>query len=254
MRYDVLLNGVSLASVSDKIYIIDVQEADPKLSIATVDNAKYQGLRMTERSRQSRTVKITFQVRERNSAARAAILDDVMGWIADGDLAVSYRPNQLLRVKWTDLPAVGSALRWADTLSVSFTAYTDPYWVTVDRTTVTATCLAGVAKIITLAPAGSVADAYLEFDATAAEAVATLSVAANGREWTFSALGLAAGDILRAYYDADGYQRFAKNGTSVYEKRAGDDDILLTARTANIITVTASGDMSFKAMARGRYL
>jgi hypothetical protein len=254
MRYDVWLNGVSLTSVSEKIYIIDVQEADPKLSIATVDNAKYQGLRMTERTRQSRTVKVTFQVRERDSAARAVILDDIMGWIADGDLCVSYRPNQILRVKWTDLPAVGSALKWADTLSVSFTAYTDPYWVTADHATATGTCLAGVAKTITLAPVGSVPDAYLEFDATASEAVTTLSVAANGWEWTFSALGLAAGDVLRAYYDANGYQRFAKNGVSVYEKRAGDDDILLTARTANTITVTANGGMSFKAKARGRYL
>ena len=254
VRYDAAINGVPLSGVSDKIYISNISESAPKIGITTIDNAKYGGKRMTERTRDSLTVTVTLSVRERNSAERAAIIDAIMAWIADGELTVNYRPDQMLAVEWTDLPAVGSALEWAGNMTIDFTAYTCPYWQSVHYTIASGDCVAATPKTLTLTPVGTYLHPLLEFEMTANASIATLTIVANGYAWAFASLGIVSGDVLRGYYDAKGYLHFEKNGTSVYANRSGDDDIILGAMAANTVTVTASGAANFRAKVRGRFL
>lgn len=254
MRYEAWINGIGLTTLSDKIYLIDIQESAPKIALSTIENAKYGGLRLTERTRQRLDVTLTFLVRERNGELRAEILEDILAWIADGELSVNTRPNQVLQVKYTDLPAVGSSLRWTDTLSVTFTAYNTPYWLAAKPTRKTAACVATVEKEIIIAPVGTAETTMLEFSLTASDDVDSVVIASNGYTITLSDIGAVSGDVIAGTYDADGYQHFTLNGASIYEKRTGDDDIPMNCRQPNTVTVTTDGDATFTAIARGRFL
>lgn len=254
MRYEAWINGVGLTTLSDKIYLTDIQESAPKLAISTIENAKYGGLRMTERTRQRLDVTLTFSVRERNGELRAEILDDILTWIADGELSISTRPNQVLQVKYTDIPSVGSSLRWTDTLSVTFTEYNAPYWLAAQPVRKSVSCVSGTPSTIVIAPVGTAETTFLEFSIEANANVGTVAISANGYTLTFTSVGAVSGGIIAGYYDADGYQHFTLNGVSIYGKRTGDDDILLNCRQPNTITVTTNGAATFTAIARGRYL
>ncbi len=255
-RFDVYLNGQSLNSVYEAVYIIDVQENAPKLRVEAGDNAKYDGLRFLGRAVQTRTVTVIFAVRERNMARRAEIIDAVLDWVADGTLQVNYRPNQQLRVKYTDMPAGGSALQWADAVSVGFTAY-DPYWEAVEPTTASLSTSGGTAKKTTLQPVGTADTTFLEFDIKNAGAgtMNTATISVNGRSFSFTSLGLAVGQTLSVAYDQDGYLLIRIGNASAMNKRTGtsDDDLILYQRKPNEVTVTTGAASSVTLKATGRY-
>ena len=257
-RYDIWLNGQSLSSISDAIQIEDVQEVPATVKVNTASNAKYDGLRFIDRERQSLSVNIPFVVWERNEMLRAAIMDDILAWVSDGDLEVNYRHNQRLRVRFTSMPSVSSSMRWTETIVLTFTAYGHPFWESLSPLVIDADIAANTPFTASISPNGTAGTSFLSFRVTNLSdgLLSSLSVTAGKTKFSFANLWLSPGKTLIVDYTTDGLLEMLVDGVSVMDKRtsASDDDLILYQRKANAIAVQADQPAAIKLMARGRYL
>ncbi len=255
-RFNAYIDGVGLNEIDPAVYIIDIREEAPKLDVQTGGNAKYDGLRLLSRAWSSRTVSITLAVREKDMARRAAIIDAVMDWVKDGQLTVNYRPDQQITVKYTDVPGMGSALKWADTIAIGFTAF-DPYWRQSTPTIALGTTVANTALGLNIVPPGTVESVFLEFHITniSTSTMQTATIAVGGRSFALARLGRAPRAALAATDVANGVVGVKAGAASAMDKRSAQsaDDLMLFCRRTNTVTITTQRACSVKLSARGAY-
>ncbi|MEG1015078.1 MAG: hypothetical protein RSI33_12600 [Clostridia bacterium] len=255
--YEVWLNGRGLQDISASIRIVDVQEETPKLQVQLIDLCHLDGQRMASRRTQSRKVKVRFVVREEEPLRRRLLLDEVLRWVADGQLTTSAREGQYIEVKYTTLPNLSSVKGWAEVLEVTFTALA-PYWQASDVTAAEVQTEANAVKSGTLCPPGTAGSAFLTFrmQNLSTEVIQTASVAVNGRSFLFTELGLEAGKTLVCDYDANGFLRLMAEGESKMNKRTGAsaDNLVLGLCQSNTISVQTDRAAKVTLCARGQWL
>lgn len=260
-RISVALNGIELHSIDEAIVLQGVDEGSPSWNINAGNRANTIGQYVNSVEKKYRDVTVTFAIAEqRDLIRRHEILQQIFAW-ADkgGDLTVSYRDGQKLRVICTAMPAVKTLTKWAEIYSITFRAYEIPFWQSTDKTSVTIAATSSGNTTMRLRETGG---GLLCFEATnsSGSTVNTLAVAANGRNFTFSGLGLANGEKLRGDYDDRGIQRIriqATGGTwrSAMAARAtiSNDDILLNPG-ANTVYVSSGEAVSWQLYTYGRWL
>lgn len=251
MRYACQMDGVELDSLAPSIYITDVVEAAPTLDTSYVGIAKG-GQRILRRLRTTSVVTVSFLIREYDVTRRKAVCQQVADWAQGTFLTINDRPGQRLRVVCSVLPVIRSALKWTDKLTMTFTAYEQPYWEDA---------IPNVARLTgsgnaDLRFAGNVKDVPLWAEVTAKDAVTRVSIAVNGQTITLEGLGMATGDVLRIGYDDHGLQYIRVNEASRLHCRTVDsaDDLLLQPMQTNSISLTADGSVSAAFSVRGRWL
>ncbi len=137
LLYDVLLGGKSIHDLADEIIVTDIVEKPADMDIQTADRAMHPGTRETSRRRKKLEVEIDFVIYTQDSTRRAEIASLVAAWANDGGwLTINTRPGKRLYVRPTALPAQGSALRWQEEISITFTAFAQPYWESTDYVSV----------------------------------------------------------------------------------------------------------------------
>ena len=128
-----------MADLSDKIIIRDIVEMPPDEELQTYHLAVGQGTIFTGRKRKSLSVKIVYVIREYDPEERARIRDKIAAWVANGGtLKTSSRRNRYLQVVSDDSPALDSSLKWTQDLTLTLTAYAEPYWQSTTRIDVSA--------------------------------------------------------------------------------------------------------------------
>lgn len=256
-KISVALNGIELHSIDGAIVLQEVNEAAPSWNITAGNRAGHSGQHVNSFEKRYRDVTVSFAIAEKSDLIRRAdIIQRVCAWAAEGgDLTVSYRDRQKLRVICATLPAVNTISKWAEAYSVTFRAYAVPYWVSMDpeSATVSATTSGSAAMRIKETGGGK-----LCFEATngSGSTVNAAKVIANGKNIEFTSLGLADGEKLIGDYDENDIQRLRiLNGTtyrSVLDKRVGDDDVLLQYG-ANTVYVTSGAALSWNLYTYGRW-
>lgn len=137
-RYEVTLNGVSMASLHPSIVITDVQYEPASYGLETYTIAKRQGARISRKHKDRAAVSISFMVRAYNTAERQSIVQDIISWARNGgDLRINDRPGQFLQCICEQLPGVDTVRGWTSEMSITFAAYAIPYWQSVNYTTLT---------------------------------------------------------------------------------------------------------------------
>lgn len=241
--YPVRLNGIGLDTLDPRIRVTNVEEEAPKIKITTNTKAKYDGLRVLRRERNSRAILVRFVLWERDKTQRTALLCRVMEWADPGGmLTLGSRSDMQIGVVCDRLPDFSGRDR-TDEMEVGFTAY-DPYWRGCDPVTVSLDTTAGTAATVTLRPSGTARETFLEFDIknTGTAAMASANVSVNGMAFALSGLGLNAGQLLTVSYDSNGFLAMGIGGGSVMDKRsaASADDLVLRQRADNPVSVTTS--------------
>ena len=253
-RYDVYMDGLPLDAIDPAIYVTDVQENPVSYEPTTLQRAKGDGLWVLRRLRDSLQVKVEFMVRERDVTRRAEVLNRVAAWAMDGNfLALGYRPGQRLRILCETLPAITSALKWSQVLSMTFTAYAMPYWEAETPIRASFTGTGGTASI---RQAGN-APCYLEADVTPSSGTLTsLSLTADGQTMAFDWLSVGSGKMLKIFYDDQWILRAEVDGASVLSKRTSgsDDDLILPPGKFTTVTISADKAVSVTLKARGLWL
>lgn len=138
-RYEVTLNSVTMASLDSSIIIHDVCYDAPKYERNIFRIANLNGARTGRTYKESSSVTVLFEIHEYSISARQGVITKIINWAKNGgDLRINDRPNQKLICVCDKRPAIDSALDWLSELSITFTAYEIPYWISVTDLTTTA--------------------------------------------------------------------------------------------------------------------
>lgn len=255
MIYDVRYNNVSIKDASGAIQVVDVSEITPKEKVTTVAAGLSHGTRLLRRIRESLTVTMTFVIREKDLAARAAAYDRVLQWAGGaGWLSISDRPEQMLYIDIAEFPTMGSAKGWAGEITANFTAYSRPFFESAFPAIASVTTASKSASVSILPP-GNAEECLLEAEIKAGATCNTLTIQTGKSTISFASLGLSNGQTLTVGHTDDGLLQMKIGETSVMAKRTEDssDDLLATPGQTNTVKFTSSGACTATFSTRGRW-
>lgn len=248
-RYSAWLDGIGLHDISPKLYIMDIEESYPDVSVLTASNAGREGLRVTNRRRQSLTVVIRFMVHEYDTTARKNIFQQIGAWAKGKYLTISDRPGQRLRVHCDRVPTVQSSLKWTGTQSITFTAYEKPYWENETTTKATITGSSGTWEM-TVPGTAEKAPVEVTVNNTGTDTLTDLALTVGDTKMMFTGLNVAAGASMRIYYDDEGVLHLP-----VGQRTAeSSDELQAVCGETTAISMSANTMVSALFEARGRYL
>lgn len=249
-RYGVWLDGVGLDEIDPTVFILDIQEQLPQSRITTEDWAgSRDGTRFVREKTLTASVTVRFAVREYDVARRKMIVSDVAAWAHRGSiLTINDRPGQRLRVRCTALPVVSSALKWTDTLTVTFTAYEWPFWE--DEAESSATVSGKTYAALGLSVPGNGEYAYLSgqliFPGTASVEI----VAGNTR---FEIQNVS-GDLQWGYEDGVLFIRSGGESAMAHRTPESSDDLMVVPGRRNDIMISSTAAVSGRVFTRGCFL
>ena len=260
-RYSVWIDNKGLQDIDPSICITDIMEMEPKQQPLTAAQAWGNGLRLLKMQRQSLSVVVRFAIRERDTVRRRDICTRIRAWAQEGYLTTSDRPGQRLYVVCEKIPTVDSALKWANEMEVTFTAYDVPWWenITPTKCTVTAETPYGDGQYrdtVSMRMIGDV-ESPLEAVITAAGKTDYLRVyLGDDQFFTFKDLGMKSGDTLTISHDSRGILSLKLNDTSVMNKRTAKsyDELMIPPNKSISIALIADAICTATFTVRGRYV
>lgn len=250
-RYEVTLNGASMAEIHENLLILDVQHSEPAPQFSTYTIANRDGSRITSSRKNECYCTVSFELHIYSIAERQEALQDVITWArAGGILKTNDRPDQHLVCVCDGLPAITSVRNWTDPLTVKFAAAAWPYWEEDEPTTLT---LSGTTGSGTMEIPGNGADAFVECTVVPAAAMTSATITAGSTTISLSGISVAAGDELKITYTADKIIQITNDGTSVLNKRtpASSDDLKLPSGAAGTVSFETDASASVTFMAKG---
>lgn len=246
-RYNVWLDGEGLQTIDPSIIILDIQEQSPQTRYTTAEwAAGRDGTRFIRETRQTASVTVTFQVREYDVARRKTVTSDVAAWARRGRyLEINDRPDQRLCVRCTALPTVKSALKWTDTLTVTFTAYEWPYWESYHEESA---AIAGGTPA-TLHVPGNGPYAYLSGDLTI-DGTASVKIAVGDQYFDMRNVSNA---LSWGYENGLLYIRSGDESVMAHRTTSSSDNLTVKPGSMATITVTSTAAVSGRVYTRGCY-
>lgn len=249
-RYEAVLNGVPLSTISPNILILDIAYPPAQIEFSTYKGAKRHGKRVYREYVDHRDVIITFAIRAYSVQERQAICNAVQRWAKNGGvLQTNDHEGQRLRCVLSTPPTIQSALKWTDPISMTFTAYVLPFW---EETIPTTLSLTGTTASGSVHVPGSVDGAYFEADAVPSGVLTALSFTANGKTISLSGISVASGTKVSITYDDDMIMSIKAGNTSLLNKRSGADDLPLKSGERNSLSFSAN--VSCNVLFKGRGL
>ena len=132
LRLDAYSGGSSGAKFSDiapEVILIDIIEEAANKNLQTAAFAGGHGQIVYGNTRDSLAVRLVYVIRTQDPARRAEDQGLVQAWAKKvKKLAISTRPNVVLRGQFYNISAQMSALQWTQELQLVFTAYEVPFW------------------------------------------------------------------------------------------------------------------------------
>lgn len=130
LRFEATLNGGKFSSIAEEVLLRDIVEQPATEDVTLARRANRPGQRLSAKTRTALSVRLVYNIRSRDIARRAEVRDLVAKWARDGGmLEINTRPGKHLYVVADVPPALDSSLKWTQDLSLTLTAYEQPYWV-----------------------------------------------------------------------------------------------------------------------------
>lgn len=256
LRRRAALDGVQMDSLDERILIQGIKPAAGKDTLSAVSLGGADGSRLTGKHRDWLDVNIDFTINEKSyhPEERDKVLDKVRAWAAKGGkLTVNYKEGKALHVICAQQPAEGD-LASRGGFTITFRALAVPYWEAENAKSVTLE--EGDEGSGTLALNGSARTiGEVLVQNKSGETLNELGITVNGREMTFTGLGLADNGYLTIdHVEAGGrLVKRARIGTySVLDKLGGADEFILEPG-ANLISYEAAGAVIVTVSAKERW-
>ena len=253
-RYEAVLNGKQLSAVNKNLLILDIRHTEPERKLETVQLGSGDGLFVLGSHTESAGVQIDFQLRIYDTATRMKALQAVITWARKGGiLTVSDRKDQQLHVVMDKAPVISSAMRWLDTLTVSFKAYGVPYWENIEETKLS---LTGKTATGTLKIPGNGGDAMLHVTVTPKAAMTSLKVTCGSRAINLTELSVPKGTVVTIGYNDKGIFEIKAGTESLLAKRsaASADDLRAACGSNTKCTVTSNASCTTVISGRGLWV
>ena len=251
-RYVVLLNDVSLESLDSNIYVSDIAYRAAQLQRENTRIQGRDGMYSGKEYISGSTVVVSFAVRRYDTQGRQATVQEIIRWAINGGwLKTSDRPGQMMYVKCSGLPAVTSALRWTDTLSVEFTALDYPFWV--EEVPVEVTLTKDQTKTLYVP---GVYKACAEATITAGAALTSLTVACGDTQMALDGVSVPNGGVIKIQYIGEHHLldiRYNNESLLAYRTPESDDD-LIAQPGDNSVTFTPNAAATCQLSVKGVWL
>ena len=255
-RFEAWLDGAPLSSIAEEIYIRDIRHtpASPQDTVSAYGGRD--GGLLTRRYIGSAEVTIAFEIHAYGIERRQEICDLINAWaLKGGYLTTNDKPDKRLNVVCSQPPAIESALKWTDEVSLKFTAYALPYWEDLKpkKLTLTGTSASGSLKVN-----GYADRAYVTANVkvTGSSNLTTLTLTAGNTTITLDSLNLAQNSVIRLVYDDRHILSLLAGNTRISPKRTpeSDDDLRLETGQNNTVTISANTAVQADFEARGLYM
>ena len=252
----IALNGQQLDDLHERIVIREISFGEVQETVSTTSRMGGSGQRITGTHYETMEVSVSFAilVPSKDLITRRRIYDDVCRWaMQKGWLTVNFMPDRRLYIDKTQIRGAGDLRSWDGEYSITFKAYSVPFWqdvvpVSVSKTSVSSSTF----NMMIPGQYRTVADA--EFTNTSGSEIFTFSITVDGNTIALTELTLANNKKLSIYHEDNGILRITADGTSVYDKRtaASADDMYADPGTA-AVSMTAGGAGTLKVSVRGRF-
>ena len=257
-RYDAVLNGVSIRSLSPLIRVTNIIENSPQIDANLEPHPAMCGQILFGNYRRALTVQITFVIAEIfDLTARAEAIDAVNAWAKPGRLEISYRPNKMLVCNAiSERPQIDDIKKYTGEYTVTFAAYAFPHWVDAIPVHVSLTTAAGMESEVTVYVPGS-SEAYLESVITPSAALtgATITADPSGDGIQITGASVAADTAITLEYSPEHFLLLHAGDTDLRPliTAASSDHILLEPQVQNTIRVLTSAAAEVDLYIRGVY-
>ena len=232
----IALGGVQLDELHERIVIRSIDPGVTKETVSAVSRMGGFGQRMTGQHWETLEVSVTYaiDVPKKDMALRREIFDAVNSWaLRKGWLTVNWLKDRRFYVDKVVLPGSGDVWNWTDEYTIIFRAYNVPFWQDALPAQVTGgTAASGTLAIQVGGNVQSVLD--VSFRNMSGMAINSFWVQAAGNRITLTSLGLGGNSVLTISHETDGLLRIRRDGTSVYEKYSGADDLFVNPGNVNV--------------------
>lgn len=252
-RYEVTLNSKKLSDVDEDLLILNVAYEAPNINREMYQVANRDGARIFSEYLDKASVTVTFELHKYSITERQAALQNVIAWAKDGGtLKLNDRKNQTLRVVCDALPNL-SVRDWTESLSITFSAYTYPYW---QNTSATVATLVGKNTSGTLKLDGTAPKAYVNVSVTTTAKLTSLTVKVGDTSISLSDLNIAANKTITFSYSSSNILSIKCGSDSLLSKRTAksSDDLVAVCGATNTIKITASSNVTATFSAKGAWL
>lgn len=271
--YDASLNGVSIHTLAEEIVLRDIVENPADMDIQTAKRSMHPGTRETSSVRRKLEIDLVFVIYTQDSRRRAEISGLVAAWANEGGwLTVNTRPGMRLHVRPTKMPSQGSALRWQEDVTLTLTAFEQPYWedetdtarINLDTVWDEASGIYAASNVIK--PAGNVGKVPVTcFAYNMGETPLTyLKIVVDDTMMEFKGMNIEGGGVFGGWfsldYTPDDILQIKNvrddNDPSLMRYRTAEssDDLIARCNVKNQIHVYADSMLNITFFARGRWL
>lgn len=254
-RYEVTIGGHKLSKVHKNLLILDVSYDAPEISTSTTSVARRDGAFITRQYKEKVTCTVTFELHIYDIEERQQALQDVITWAqGSGALRTNDRPDQRLEnIVCESFPSLSSVRNWTDPLTITFAAYSWPYWVDEDETTLKVTGKTGKATMKVPGNAGMDGCALVEVDVTANAALTKLTLTVGSTSIALEGISVAKNGVIKIAYNAQKVLSI-KNGSKsllAYRTAKSSDDLLANCGKNTNVSISASANVTAVFRARG---
>ena len=252
----VALNGQNLDELYGSIAIRSIEFDAPRDNIQTISKFGGVGQRITSHRYETLdvVVKWAMNVPKTDLIMRRRIYEDVCRWaMQTGWLTVNFMPERRMWVDKTELSTAGDLRAWSEEYTITFRAYSVPFWQELFPSEITRTSYSGGnLSLLVRGVFRTVLD--VEFKNTSGSTLDSFSVTAGGYTIGLTSLGCANNSTLKIIHGTDGLLKILVDSTSKYDKRTASsaDDLYVDPGTA-AVTITTERSGNLKLSACGRY-
>lgn len=255
-RFNAILEGKDLLEEIPEIRILDIEHTPASISDMTFSPGFTSRPVITDRRYSGAKVSIPVEIHEYDPTIRSEVRDKLLEWaIGGGVLMTTDRPGQRLNVVCANAPAIASALRWTDRVTVEFSATGNPFWeaeipqkfvfTTSDYATVNG-CVSS-ARVRATVKSGNTTNSGDKFT--------ELEITCAGESLKLSGLNVPKNRKILIDYDANDFLTIkTDNGDDLMQYRTGADELLLPCGKKSRIKITANTAVTCTLEVRGLWL
>lgn len=242
----IALNDSQLDEVNQSIVIRRIETGTPRRTVKAVNRMGRFGQRILTRHTETLECVVSFAIDrpKRDQAGRRSVLDAVNTWaVGGGWVTCTERPDRRMWADEVILPEPGDLWDWTGEYTITFRAYSVPYWQRITPITQTEQNVSGRRTIVM--PIGGNMPTVVNANITnnGSDTVNSFSIKAGGNTISLSEIGLEAQETLEISHRTDGLMQIKKGNTSLYDKRSAQsaDDLVVEPGQNEIVLMVMEG-------------
>lgn len=246
--------GEQLDELDESIVIRHADPGVPNESVQTVERMGGWGSRVTGQHWNQLEASVTFaiNIKKTEMARRREVYDRVIAWAnRKGWLEFSAIEDRRLYVEKTVIPGGGDMREWLNEYTITFRAYSVPFWESITPASVTQNVTSGSVLLDVGGTAPGVLD--VSFRNISGMTINNFSVSAAGKTLTLNGVNIAASETLNITHprESGGLLRIYSGNRNVYSLRTGADDLTVDPGRVTVnVSATRAGQLTVTNNAR----